>query len=294
MQATAQVSYEAYDSRDTTVSNIVRITVIQPGLSASLRVDLYSAAPGDNLRYEFTIRNNGNLAVNALLAEVIPQGTLFIWDSIRIDGIPQRGVRPGDGIPLGTLRAGTAIVVDFLVSIPGATDIRQTPAIQNQGIVQYTFTLPDGRNVRQAARPNPVTTLLLSPVISIQMEGEPPVVEPGGTAEFRIQVTNSGNYPAEVAVIRLVPQGTVIEPDIVTISAVTVPGTPFSGTVRLGTLQAGQTVTLSYLVRINTGYMGKDLQGFSAALYLFNIDGRKYSGEARSNSYRLLIEEISE
>ncbi|WP_340022356.1 DUF11 domain-containing protein [Paenibacillus sp. FSL K6-1096] len=294
LQATAQVSYEAYDSRDTTVSNIVRITVIQPGLSASLRVDLYSAAPGDNLRYEFTIRNNGNLAVNALLAEVIPQGTLFIWDSIRIDGIPQRGVRPGDGIPLGTLRAGTAIVVDFLVSIPGATDIRQTPAIQNQGIVQYTFTLPDGRNVRQAARPNPVTTLLLSPVISIQMEGEPPVVEPGGTAEFRIQVTNSGNYPAEVAVIRLVPQGTVIEPDIVTISAVTVPGTPFSGTVRLGTLQAGQTVTLSYLVRINTGYMGKDLQGFSAALYLFNIDGRKYSGEARSNSYRLLIEEISE
>lgn len=297
LRAQAQVSYDTYgtnDSRSTTLTNTVTISVIQPGLTASLKVDLYSAAPGDNLRYEFTIRNNGNLAVNALLADAVPPGTLFIWDSIRIGGVPQRGVRPGDGIPLGTLRAGTETVVDLLVSIPGATDIRQTPAIQNQGIVQYTFTLPDGRNVRQVSRPNPVTTLLLSPIISIQMEAEPPVVEPGGTAEFRIQVTNSGNYPAEVSVIRLVPPGTVIEPDIVTISAVTVPGTPFSGTVRLGTLQAGQTVTLRYLVRINTGYMGKDLQGFSAALYLFTIDERRYSGEARSNGYRLLIEEISE
>lgn len=294
LQAAAQVSYDDNEGRDTTVSNMVRITVIQPGVAVSLKVDLYSAAPGDNLRYEFTVRNNGNLAVNALLTDTIPAGTLFIWDSIRIDGVPQRGVRPGDGIPLGTLRAGTAVQVDLLVSIPGAADIRQTPAIQNQGTVQYTFTLPDGRNVRQVSRSNAVTTLLLSPIITIQMEGAPPVVEPGGTAEFRIQVTNSGNYPAEVSVIRLVPQGTVIEPDIVTISAVTVPGIPFSGTVGLGTLQAGQTVTLRYLVRINTGYMGKDLQGFSAALYLFSIDGRRYSGEARSGSYRLLIEEISE
>ncbi|NQX48474.1 DUF11 domain-containing protein [Paenibacillus tritici] len=294
LQAQAQVSYVANDSRNTTGSNTVLITVIQPGVTVSLKVDLYSAAPGDNLRYEFTVRNNGNLAVEALLLDAIPPGVLFVWDSVRIDGVPQKGVRPGDGIPLGTLRAGAEAVVDFLVSIPGATDIRQTPAIQNQGVVQYTFSLPDGRNVRQLARSGAVTTLLLSPVISIQMQGEPPVVDPGSIAEFNIYVANSGNYPAEISVIRIVPQGTVMEPEIVTISAVTVPGTPFSGTVALGTLQAGQSVTLTYFVRINPDYMGKDLQGYSAALYLFTIDGRRYSGEARSNSYRLLIEEISE
>ncbi|QUL56681.1 DUF11 domain-containing protein [Paenibacillus tritici] len=294
LQAQAQVSYVANDSRNTTGSNTVLITVIQPGVTVSLKVDLYSAAPGDNLRYEFTVGNNGNLAVEALLLDAIPPGVLFVWDSVRIDGVPQKGVRPGDGIPLGTLRAGAEAVVDFLVSIPGATDIRQTPAIQNQGVVQYTFSLPDGRNVRQLARSGTVTTLLLTPVISIQMQGEPPVVDPGSIAEFNIYVANSGNYPAEVSVIRIVPQGTVMEPEIVTISAVTVPGTPFSGTVALGTLQAGQSVTLTYFVRINPDYMGKDLQGYSAALYLFTIDGRRYSGEARSNSYRLLIEEISE
>lgn len=294
LQAEAQVSYVANDSRNTTASNTVQITVIQPGLSVRLKVDLYSAAPGDNLRYEFTVQNSGNMAVNALLTDAIPPGVLFVWDSVRIDGVPQRGVRPGNGIPLGTLRAGAVMAVDFLVSIPGATDIRQTPAIQNQGVVQYTFSLPDGRNVGQVSRSNAVTTLLFTPIISIQIEGEPPMVEPGSIAEFNIYVSNSGNYPAEVSVIRIVPQGTVIDPDIVTISAITVPGTPYSGTVALGTLEAGQTVTLTYFIKINTDYMGKDLQGSTAALYLFTIDGRRYSGEARSNSYKLLIEEISE
>lgn len=294
LQAQAQVSYVANDSGNTTASNTVQITVIQPGLSVRLKVDLYSAAPGDNLRYEFTVQNSGNMAVNALLTDAIPPGVLFVWDSVRIDGVPQRGVRPGNGIPLGTLRAGAVMAVDFLVSIPGATDIRQTPAIQNQGVVQYTFSLPDGRNVGQVSRSNAVTTLLFTPIISIQIEGEPPMVEPGSIAEFNIYVSNSGNYPAEVSVIRIVPQGTVIDPDIVTISAITVPGTPYSGTVALGTLEAGQTVTLTYFIKINTDYMGKDLQGSTAALYLFTIDGRRYSGEARSNSYKLLIEEISE
>ncbi|MNC61032.1 hypothetical protein D3C75_1109530 [compost metagenome] len=126
------------------------------------------------------------------------------------------------------------------------------------------------------------------------MTGEPPIVEPGSFAEFKIHVTNSGNYPADVNVIRIVPQGTVIDPDIVTVSAITAPETAYSGTVPLGTLEPGQTAHLTYMVRINIDYMGNALQGNSTALYLYTIEGRRYSGEARSNSYRLIIEEISE
>lgn len=295
LQAKALVTYEVNENGDTVVSNTVQITVVQPGVSASLKVDLYSAAPGDNLRYEFTIRNSGNFAADALLVDAIPQGVLFIWDSVRINGVPQKGVRPGDGIPLGTIRAGSVVTVDFLVSIPAATDINRTPAIQNLGSVQYTFTLPDGRNVRQIARSNTVTTLLFSPVITVQIQGEPPVVEPGGLAEFQIEVTNSGNYQAEVSVIRLVPQGSIINPNTVTID--NGGGTSqirYNGSVPLGLLQPGQTVILTYLVQISNGYMGRSLNGFCSALYLFTIDGRRYSGEARSNDYKLLIEQISE
>lgn len=294
LSARAYISFHADEGTETTESNTVTITVVEPGITANLKVDLYSAAPGDNLHYEFTVRNSGNLAVDAVLVDAVPAGTLFIWDSVKVNGIALKGVRPGEGIPLGTIKAGSASNVEFLVSIPAATDIRQNPAVQNQGTLQYTFILPDGRNIRQISRSNTVTTLIYSPIISIEMMGEPPIVEPGGAAEFKISVNNSGNYPAEVSVIRIVPQGSRIDPDIVTISSLTVPESSYSGTVPLGMLQPGQTAHLTYWITINTDYMGRALQGFSTALYLFTIDGRRYSGETRSNNYRLIIEEISE
>ncbi|MNW58342.1 hypothetical protein D3C74_362020 [compost metagenome] len=126
------------------------------------------------------------------------------------------------------------------------------------------------------------------------MTGEPPLVEPGGIAEFNITVLNSGNYPAEVSVIQIIPQGSTLETGKVTVSVHTLPESTYSGIISLGVMQPGQTIQLSYLVRVHPGYMGNALQGCSTALYLYTIDGRRYSGEARSNSYKLLIEEISE
>ncbi|MNB80740.1 hypothetical protein D3C75_275070 [compost metagenome] len=290
----AALSYIVGDDTERAESNSVTVTIVQAGINVSLKVDRHSASPGDNLRYEFTVRNSGNLAVEAVLTDAIPAGTLFIWDSIQVNGMPRPGARPGDGIPLGTLRPGASATVAFLVSIPAATDIRELPAIRNQGNAVYTYTLPDSRNVRQNSRSNMVITLLYAPIITIQMTGEPPVVEHGSIAEFNIHVTNSGNYPADVTVIRIVPQGTVIDPDIVTVSALTMPGTSYSGTVPLGILEPGQTVHLTYMVKINIDYMGNTLQGNSTALYVYTIEDRRYSGEARSNSYRLIIEEISE
>lgn len=290
----ATLSYIVNDVEEQAVSNTVTVTIVQAGIHVSLKVDRHSATPGDNLRYEFTVRNSGNLAVEAVLTDTIPAGTLFIWDSIQVNGVPRPGVRPGDGVLLGTVRPGAAVHVAFLAAVPAATDIRELPAIRNQGNATYTYTLPDGRSVRQNSRSNAVTTLLYAPIISIQMSGDPPVVEHGSIAEFSIHVTNSGNYPAEVTVIRIVPQGTVIDPDIVTVSSVTVPGNSYSGTVQLGVLEPGQTVHLTYRVKINIDYMGNTLQGNSTALYVYTIEDRRYSGEAISNSYRLIIEEISE
>ncbi|MHA6529454.1 hypothetical protein [Paenibacillus sp. BAC0078] len=290
----ALVTYGAESSTETSKSNSVVISVVQSGISVSLKVDLYSAAPGDNLRYEFTIRNSGNLAVTAVLTDVIPAGTLFVWDSVNVNGTPRKDIRPGEGIQLGALTAGSTAIVNVLVAIPAAIDIAQTPAIQNQGNVQYTFTLPDGRNVRETARSNTATTLLLSPVISVEMTGEPSIIEHGDIVRFSIVVANSGNYPADVTIIQLLPQRCTLEPDIITISTVPAPDTSYSGAMLLGEMQPGQTVKLSYSVRINPAFMGLVLQGFSTALYLYTIDGRRYSGEVRSNSYKLIIEEISE
>ncbi|WP_150267350.1 DUF11 domain-containing protein [Paenibacillus tepidiphilus] len=294
LSTAAQIAYEVNNSIQHTESNSVQVRVIVPGVTVSLKVNVPAAAPGETLRYEFTVWNSGNQAVEAVLLDAVPAGTLFVWDSVRLNGAPLKGVRPGEGIPLGTLRPAVATSVVLEAAIAESTDVRLLPAVQNQGSVQYTYSLPDGRSVQETDLSNTVTTLLFSPVITIRMTGEPPIVEPGSIAILNIYVHNSGNYPADVSILHIVPRGSVIDPDIVTISALTVPEAASRGTVPLGRLEPEQSVHLQYYVRINSDYMGRSLQGSSTAVYTYEIDGRRFSGETMSNTYKLIIEEISE
>ncbi|WP_151735414.1 DUF11 domain-containing protein [Paenibacillus tengchongensis] len=290
----AQIVYEVCNATQFTESNSVQVRVIVPGVTVSLKVNYPAAAPGETLRYEFTVWNSGNQAVEAVLLGAVPAGTLFVWDSVRVNGAQLKGIRPAEGIPLGTLRPAVATSIVLEAVIPESADVRQLPAVQNQGSVQYTFSLPDGRSVQEADLSNPVTTLLFSPIIDIRMTGEPPIIEPGSIAIFNIYVHNSGNYPAHVNVARIVPVGSMIDPDRVTVSAVTVPEAASRGTVPLGTVAPEQSVHLQYHVRINPDFLGTSLQGSSTAIYTFEIDGRRFSGETLSNTYKLIIEEISE
>lgn len=176
-----------------TESNTAVVSLVQAGVNISKKVDHVTAAPGDNLRYELTVTNNGNLAVNAVLTDAIPSGTLFVWDSVLLNGVLQKGARPAEGIQLGTLRGGTTAVVVFQVSIPAAINIHEIAAVQNHGSVQYTFVLPDGRTVRQTSRSNTVTTLVVTPVISLVVHAKPTIVEAGERVQCWISLTNSGN-----------------------------------------------------------------------------------------------------
>lgn len=257
-------------------------------------MDHVTAAPGDNLRYELTVTNNGNLAVNAVLTDAIPSGTLFVWDSVLLNGVLQKGARPAEGIQLGTLRGGTTAVVIFQVSIPAAINIHEIAAVQNHGSVQYTFVLPDGRTVRQTSRSNTVTTLVVTPVISLVVHAKPTIVEAGERVQCWISLTNSGNWPAEISLNRLIPEKCFLDPNSIVIDGVPNSQSSFAGTLPLGVVNAASMVNIHYFVQVSEQVMGRFLKGSVNAQYSFNMDGRNYSGESQSNSYVLTLDEISE
>ncbi|WP_449601319.1 hypothetical protein [Paenibacillus sp. Marseille-Q9583] len=290
----AVVTYTVDDDSNTTESNTVVVSLVQAGVTISKRVDHVTAAPGDNLRYELTITNNRNLAVNAVLTDAIPSGTLFVWDSVLLNGVMQKGARPADGIQLGTLRGGTSAVVVFQVSIPAAINIHAIAAVQNHGSVQYTFVLPDGRTVRQTSRSNTVTTLVVTPVISLEIHAKPTLVEAGERVECWISLTNSGNWPAEVSLNRLTPEKCLLDPSSIVIDGIPNPQSSFNGILSLGTVKAAATVNIHYFVRVSEHVLGRFLKGLVTAQYFFNLDGREYTGASQSNSYILTVEEISE
>lgn len=290
----AVVTYIVDDNSNTTESNTVVVSLVQAGVTISKRVDHVTAAPGDNLRYELTITNNRNLAVNAVLTDAIPSGTLFVWDSVLLNGVMQKGARPADGIQLGTLRGGTSAVVVFQVSIPAAINIHAIAAIQNHGSVQYTFVLPDGRTVRQTSRSNTVTTLVVTPVISLEIHAKPTLVEAGERVECWISLTNSGNWPAEVSLNRLTPEKCLLDPGSIVVNGIPTPQSSYTGSLPLGTVKAAATVSVHYFVRVSEHVLGRFLKGLVTAQYFFNLDGREYTGESQSSSYILTVEEISE
>jgi uncharacterized repeat protein (TIGR01451 family) len=289
----AVVTYTVDDDSNTTESNTVVVSLVLAGVTISKRVDHVTAAPGDNLRYELTITNSGNLAVNAVLTDAIPSGTLFVWDSVLLNGVMQKGVLPADGIQLGTLRGGTSAVVVFQVSIPAVINIHAIAAVQNHGSVQYTFVLPDGRTVRQTSRSNTVTTLVVTPVISLEIHAKPTLVEAGERVECWISLTNSGNWPAEVSLNRLTPEKCLLDPSSIVIDGIPTPQSSYKGSLPLGTVKAA-TVSIHYFVRVSEHVMGRFLKGLVTAQYFFNLEGREYTGESQSNSYILTVEEISE
>lgn len=86
----AAVTYTVDDDPNTTESNTLVVSLVLAGVTISKRVDHVTAAPGDNLRYELTVTNSGNLAVNAVLTDAIPSGTLFVWDSVLLNGVMQK------------------------------------------------------------------------------------------------------------------------------------------------------------------------------------------------------------
>ncbi|WP_440961801.1 DUF11 domain-containing protein [Paenibacillus nitricinens] len=290
----ATVIYTVDDDPTITESNTVVVSLVLAGVTISKRVDHVTAAPGDHLRYELTVSNSGNLAVNAILTDAIPPGTLFVWDSVLLNGVMQKGARPADGIQLGTLRGGTSAVVVFQVSVPAAINIQAIGAVQNHGSVQYTFVLPDGRTVRQTSRSNTVTTLIVTPVISLETHAKPTLVEEGEHVQCWVSLTNSGNWPAKISLDRLSPEECLIDPSSIVIDGIPNPQSSFNGILSLGTVKGAATVNIHYFVRVSEHVMIRFLKGLVTAQYSFNLDGREYAGESQSNSYTLTVDEISE
>lgn len=290
----AAVTYTYDDEQYSSESNSVTVALVQAGVIVSNKVDYVTAAPGDTLRYELTVTNSGNLAVNAVLTDTLSNGALFIWDSVLINGVLQKGARPTEGIQLGTLRGGTSTVVVFQVSIPSAINVQTVASIQSFGTVQYTFVLPDGRTVKQTSRSNTVTTLIVTPVVSLNIHAQPTLVEPNDVVQCTISLTNSGNSPADITLSRLSPESCILDPNSIVIDGVPIPQSSYNGYLSLGEVNAATSVNIQYAVRVSNRVMSYHLKGLAIAQYVFTINDRKYTGESQSNSFMLTIEEISE
>ncbi|MCR8630254.1 DUF11 domain-containing protein [Paenibacillus radicis (ex Xue et al. 2023)] len=289
----AFIRYQADHSYQEVDSNFVTINVIQPAISLSKQVNWLRATHGDKLFYELVVTNDAAIAVDAVLVDVLPKGVLFIWDSMQLNGQSFNGGRPEE-IRLGTLRAYTQTTISFQVNVTTLVGELTTAELVNQAKVYYTFRLPDGRLVQETIMSNTVSTGLFSPIIQLNVDVRPDVIEPDETVEFVLELTNSGNWTADVILTDLVP----MEATLLNVS-IQIQGMPAASLFAGGLLYVGNIIpkariNITYLARIS-GYMEVSrIRGHAVAQYRFDLDGRTYRSEVRSNSYLIIVEDPDE
>lgn len=99
-------------------TNSVSVNVISDKLTVVKSVDKAFAAKGETLTYTITITNKGNVDVNDIFfTDGIPQGTVFVENSVFINGNNVSAYRPDVGFSLANLKPEESVTTSFQVTV---------------------------------------------------------------------------------------------------------------------------------------------------------------------------------
>ncbi|WP_053956605.1 DUF7507 domain-containing protein [Inediibacterium massiliense] len=119
------------------------------------RLDLVKSADkkvvdiGDTITYRVIITNSGTLiAQNIIFKDTIPEGTSFIQDSVKVNGIQRPGENPLLGVNIGDLLPKKSIVVEFEVMVDF---IPCLPKLINIASVDFNFQVGSSGEIQTAS-----------------------------------------------------------------------------------------------------------------------------------------------
>ncbi|ETT52803.1 DUF7507 domain-containing protein [Paenibacillus sp. FSL H7-689] len=243
------VSFTSGSFSGSSSSNNTQTPVIQPQISLVKTANTVNATVGDTVVYTVTVSNAGNLEANVTLTDNIPSATTFVPNSVVVSGVPEPGVTPGTGIPVGIVAAGATAVVTFAVVVDSLPSPQQ---LSNFATSSFTFTPPDGRTLTGSATSNTLTFPVSSPNVAVVKSTASTAATVGDTVSYSILVTNSGIAPVNnIQFSDPIPAGASFVTGSVTVNGVAQPGANPAGGVPLGTLGPGTSATVTFSIRID-------------------------------------------
>lgn len=211
-------------------------------------VDKAFAEIGDTLTYVITVTNDSDIdAENVIFTDPIPSGTTFVSGSFIVDGNSIPAADPGSGVNLGTIPANATVVISFNVTI----NEQPTPAtIANQGTFECEFgCIPQ---ICDPVTTNQVTTQVESVDLEAIKTADKQIAIIGDKLTYSVLITNSGTVDAtNVMFMDTIPNGATFIPNTFTINGALQLGADPNLGVDLGTIPAGASVIVSYMVTVD-------------------------------------------
>lgn len=261
---------------------------------------------GDILTYTLMLHNTGNIpANNVVVTDVIPAGTTYVPGSVGADapftGDPTSTITLSNPIP-----AGGTVTITFQVKL--ANSAPAVNPVPNTAHVNYAYTVdpahPNG--VTASGNSNTVTTLVSKANLQVTKTTDKTIAYIGDVITYNIAIKNTGNVSADKVVITdLIPNGTVLVPGSLVVSD-PYTGGPASTITLTGAVVAGQTVTISFQVKVVSTPLPNPIVNIANVAYAYtvnhaNINGVKANTASNSvstvvfaNNYRQQINDLIE
>lgn len=283
---------------DSVFSNTVTLPVIRmnkPDVTITLTVNKTLASPGETLRYTARVSNNGDVAADVILFAVIPGGTLFVRNSITLNGVMQSGELVTTGIALGSVAPRKQSVVTFEVMITGSNIVSPAQVLVNQASTEGTYRSTGGTVARlDPSFSGTVSTEVCYPHFQLEVTTNPLVVEPEAVVDYDVVLTNTGNWAADVTLNRLTIRQTSLIRGSIRINGVPAADPDASSSINLGYVSPGRAVQISYQIYVSPLVTNHVLRGIVTAHYSYELNEIYHHGEVNSNGYVIYIENSDE
>ncbi|WP_242403928.1 beta strand repeat-containing protein [Paenibacillus pini] len=285
-QATASYTYLLSTGRtisSSSTSNTLSIPASLPSVTVTKSVNSLEATINDVLTYTLIVKNNGTSSVtNVIVSDLIPSAASFVTGSVILNGSVLVNAVPANGITIGTLTSQASATLTFqvkVVSIPDAS------TLNNRASVAFTSGSFTG-----SAISNNVTTNVYQAIIGIVKSASTIQATLGDTFTYMFQMSNTGNTSALVTLTDQIPAGCTFVANSVLVAGSPNPGvSPITG-INLGTLNAGSSISVSYVVTITSFPLSKQLVNQASTSYTYSLpSGRQVSGTSASNTVTIPV-----
>lgn len=277
-------------SRNVT-SNTVFTTINTATILSLKQVDKSFSRIGDTLTYTVTLTNNGNSsAQNVIFTDTMPSGTTFIANTFSINGVPQSGADPTNGVNIGPITAGTTVTVSFQVTV---TSLPTENPIVNFSSTSYQLVSPPDA---ETSISNPVSTQIKEAILSMTKNENVSFADIGQTAFYTTSITNVGNTDAtNIVFTDALPSGLTFVPNTLTVDGVLQPNADPNTGVLLATLPPNEIYSIVFQVTVNSIPPINPAPNTASTTYEFTVDpvNPPVSSAATSNTTLLQINNVT-
>lgn len=279
------VSYSSGTFSGTSLTNTVTTPVYQAVVSVAKSVNSTNVTVGQTLTYTLIVRNQGNIAVQPTVVDIISPSTAFVTNSVTINGASAPGANPATGIAVGSIPPGGTAEITFGVTVQS---LPSPPRLTNQATANYTYQPPDGRILSGSSVSNTTDISVSAPNVTVTKAVNLAYAAVGETLIYTLGVMNNSLVPvSNVVVLDAVPTGAAFQSGSVTVDGVPRTAADPNAGNAIGIIQPGITTVIVF--RATVVSVPNPPQLANAASLSFTSGS--FSGASFSNSVITQVEQ---